>query len=514
MADWYCSSVQHAAVAQWAALTTYAIGAVRRGLAAPSDANARVWRVSAITTGISGAAEPTWNRSKGTTTTDAGVTWTEVTGSSTYNSAGAWTAPHLCIDNALEWAAGLDRVLVGNDHAYSIAASYTLSKFSSSAFTPVYVVCVNVSTGAKVTGPGSGASESVTGSTNSFTISNFVDIDSVDLSVGGGSSSASATFAMAGGSSDRLVLRNLKMDAQSTGACNHTMGSSSFPDTVKMYGVTWKFGAVGHQITTSIQDLEWHQGGLDPASSIPTILFNVNSGACRSIKLSGVDLSIMGSGKSIFGNIGSVNMPQLIECVGCQMDPAATWVAEQASPGLGRQSFISCGLSTGVVNQFIQDGFGNLTQETTIVRTGGTNDGATSYSHKIVTNGNCSYANPFKMPSRAVYNSVVNVQRTLKVPFTNDGTTYKDNEIWLEVEHFGNSGNTQLVRVTTNSGVLAAGSNLTTDGSSTWANGGFGAAVNQYVQAQFTPQLAGYIRYTLHVGKASKTLYADAGILS
>lgn len=57
----------------WATLTTYAIGDQVVPLASP---NGFYFRATAITTGTSGASEPTWPTTIGQTVVDSGVTWT------------------------------------------------------------------------------------------------------------------------------------------------------------------------------------------------------------------------------------------------------------------------------------------------------------------------------------------------------------------------------------------------------------------------------------------------------
>ena len=56
----------------WQATTTYPIGAMTQ----PTISNGYFYRVTAITTGSSGASQPTWPTTVGTTVVDTGVTWT------------------------------------------------------------------------------------------------------------------------------------------------------------------------------------------------------------------------------------------------------------------------------------------------------------------------------------------------------------------------------------------------------------------------------------------------------
>src|SRR5712692_8270405 len=137
MANWYVGSTKWTAVTQWAALTSYSVGDLRRQLATPTVGNERVFRCT--TAGISGAAEPTWTLTVGSTTTDATVVWTEVTGNNTY----AWTAPHARLANAFAsgWGAAGDDFYVSNNHAETQSTAMTLTSPGTAA-SPCRVICV------------------------------------------------------------------------------------------------------------------------------------------------------------------------------------------------------------------------------------------------------------------------------------------------------------------------------------------------------------------------------------
>ncbi len=135
----YCSSNKHAAVAQWAANTVYAAGALRRQLATPAQGNERVFRCT--TPGTSGAAEPAWILTAQSTTSDGTAVWTECTGES-------WNAPHASIDAALDSAiTEFDTIYVGHLHNYTWAASKTIRPAYPSAFRFIPVISVDETTG-------------------------------------------------------------------------------------------------------------------------------------------------------------------------------------------------------------------------------------------------------------------------------------------------------------------------------------------------------------------------------
>lgn len=81
---WYISSASYTSVTQWAALTTYDAGALRRQLASPASGSERVFTV-VVGHVASGASEPTWTTTRGGKTTDATITWQEATGIAALN---------------------------------------------------------------------------------------------------------------------------------------------------------------------------------------------------------------------------------------------------------------------------------------------------------------------------------------------------------------------------------------------------------------------------------------------
>ena len=189
MANWYVGSTKYSAVTQWQALTTYSVGNIVRQLASPAVGSERCFRASAITTGISGAAEPSWTLTKNATTTDSGVTWTECTGQAAYNGDGggsAWAAPmarlNLAISSSPFTAAG-DTVYVSNNHAETRSSGATYTGYSNSNTTPVNVICVS-DAASPPTATATTATVSTTGASN-IQISGSLYLYGITFSAGG-----------------------------------------------------------------------------------------------------------------------------------------------------------------------------------------------------------------------------------------------------------------------------------------------------------------------------------------
>jgi len=145
--NWYVGSVDYGNVAAFTVSHAYTVGNLIRQLATPTVGNERVFRCT--TAGTSAGTEPTWNLTAGSTTTSGGATFTEVTGQQTFQSPGAWAAPHKLINNAMQsgWAAEGDTIYVAKNHAES-SANQIKFQMSGSNWLLNQVICVdNTGTG-------------------------------------------------------------------------------------------------------------------------------------------------------------------------------------------------------------------------------------------------------------------------------------------------------------------------------------------------------------------------------
>ena len=138
-------------------------------------------------------------------------------------------------------------------------------------------------------------------------------------------------------------------------------------------------------------------------------------------------------------------------------------------------------------------------------------DGTNSVSWLMASSANASFYFPLVSPSIAQWNSGTSAV-TSTVEVTNDGTTFKDNELWQET----------LAKVTTtfplgtwNRGdraadVLAAGANQATSTKSWTGTGGFTSEVKQkLVSTSFTPAEVGPIATVVKLAKASASVYVS-----
>jgi hypothetical protein len=107
-----------------------------------------------------------------------------------------------------------------------------------------------------------------------------------------------------------------------------------------------------------------------------------------------------------------------------------------------------------------------------------------------------------------VWNSDVGASKTATIEIVNDGTTLKDDEVWLELDYLGNSSYPLGSCINTCPDILASGASLASS-SESWTTTGLASPVKQKVAASFTPQLPGWVRVTPNFARASKTIYYD-----
>src|SRR5262245_45167605 len=112
MADWYVSSVVHAANPLWAASTAYTVGQLVRPTS-PDPRNQQVHKCTVA--GTSGATEPGWAIGNAQNTTSGTATFQNVSGQSVggWGTAAGTLMALVYVSN--RFAVG-DRVFVSSDH--------------------------------------------------------------------------------------------------------------------------------------------------------------------------------------------------------------------------------------------------------------------------------------------------------------------------------------------------------------------------------------------------------------
>lgn len=498
MADWYCGSVQHAAIAQYANSHAYSVGDIVRALAPPAVNSERAFRCT--TAGTSGGSEPTWTLTKGGTTNAGTAVFTEITGNSTYGWAAAGARLRLFAGKG--WAPAGDTVYVSDDHAET--GSDLSLVFQGTAASPVRILCVNHSGSVPPVSADLATTGVCTASAGAASISGAAYVYGITFTV-----TANSQLILGGNAPSDLQFVNCKFRNTNSTANAWPIGSTgaASAEVIIFDNTTVEFGAAGSYLRMVGGQFIWRNTpNAIVSGTLPTTLFAGDSSeGISTIIFDGVDLSALGSGKTIMGANGGKNFTQLINC---KLGASVTVAATPAVPG-NRVEVINCDSgATGYRNE-IYDYSGTLTVETTIIRTAGASDGVQAVSWKIVTTANCSRVFPFRSFPIGLWNTATGGAKTATVEIVNDGTTLKDSEAALEVSYLGSSSYPLASRVTTAAAdLLNAGANISTS-TETWTTTGLSSPVKQKMAASFTPNMVGLVRATVVVSKASQTLYAD-----
>lgn len=268
---------------------------------------------------------------------------------------------------------------------------------------------------------------------------------------------------------------------------------------------TFTFGNVG-QIMFPGGRVTFLGGSL--AGTIPTTLIRIDNATVNNSNwmFRGMDLSAAGSGKTLVA--AGVNN-HLIQFDSCKYGSSVTIAAAQAD-GAEVRSINSDSADTNY-RYFLSNRFGVITQETTIVRTGGASDGTTPISRKMVTTANSKIYSPLVLDDILIpWNESTGSSKTVTVEVVTDGVTLTDAECWLEVEYLGTSGFpiSSFVHDRVADDVFGTPANQTSS-SETWTTTGLASPVKQKLSVSFTPQEKGAYRARVMLAKASTTVYVD-----
>ena len=512
MANWYVSSTAYASVTQRQNSTAYVIGDIRRqGPNTPTSGQERVFRCT--TAGTSNTAEPTASgytgssTARGGTVTDGTVTWTEITGNSTYG----WTAPHATLTGGLfqNNTAG-DNFYVANNHAESSSTQPKQPTTLGSSTAPIHIYCVDpsatpptaLSTGATVTYTG-GAMTVITGSS-------YLDVYGITFTA--------TSFEFYNSAYGRMIFNTCNFHFTGAGSGTMALGVSNGTQSaeVQFQNCNVKFSAAGQSIALANASnlagpFVWKGGSVDNSGTAPTTLFTGSAaGVPVMASLIGVDVSALGSGKNLI-NLAQLN--HVFRLIDCKLGSSVSITTGSAASGQADVHVINSDSTATNYRYYKSIDQGTEQQETTIVRSGGASDRTTSVSRKIVTNtlSDDLVFSPYVSMPIQVWNATTNSAITLTIPIITDNVTLTDAQAWLEVEY--QASNTSplgtLVSTRVSDPIFGTAVNVASDTTSTWTTTGLTTPVKQKLSATITPQAIGLIRVYLVVAKPSTTVYYD-----
>ena len=492
MAAWYCnygngSSTGYYAVAQWAALTSYNIGDIRRQLATPAVGSERCFRCT--TAGVSGAAEPTWTLTKASTTADGTAVWTEVTGNSTYN----WSAPFARLGNINGWAAAGDTIYIASAHAETVAAPNGMTS-PGTTVSPLNIICVNAAgsvppVSADIT---TGASITTTGA-NNLSLSGVNYIVGVSFVCGGSLSFTSSLY----------------MENGNLGIAASNSFAPSSSTVVDLKDTTINLGSSGSSLA-SANGSYFHWWGASSAitgTGPNSLITSLNVGA--KVLIEDVDLSLVASTKNLTSFATAIGASILFNR--CKLTSGVVVQGTTMTGSLSAVVDLVSSDSSGTNYRYERyKTQGNLKTETTIVKTSpaGASDGTTALSYKIVTSSTNWFFSPFDCPDIIAWVDSA-AAHTATIEVITDNVILTNADIWVEVEYLANASNPQAsIATSRTTNILTAGSNLTTS-SATWITTGLVTPKPQSIAVNFTTALKGPVRIKVKIAKVSTTVYVD-----
>jgi hypothetical protein len=421
-----------------------------------------------------------------------------------------WANAYLTLAAAMTASAAGDTIYVSEDHAESSASAQTMASPGTAA-APVLVTCVNhsgsvppVSADLRTT-----ATVSTTGGNAIGFTGDFCEYEGITFT--SGNTSTNATMSILTNAVNKSIrFKNCALRLGNTNSSSFIQMSSSSAggSSIELDNTTVQFGNASQSINL-VGDLIWkNTPSAITGATLPTTLFTFSNARGASADLRGVDVSALGSGKTIFGAISGLIALQA-SMIDCKIDSAVTLCGTPLGKGSGGLDYTRVD-SGGTNYKHGRIRFaGTQTEEATIVRTGGASDGTTTISWKIVTTANCNQYVPYESLPIAIWNDTVGSSVTATVQgIWGGGAVPNNDDIWGEVEYLGASGSPLASFVNNGKADSLASNAGLSAGSGTWG----GSTTKFQLAVTFTPQQKGWIFFRVRAAKASSTFYIDPKI--
>lgn len=463
------------------------------------------------TAGTTGAGAPTFNTTAGGTTTDSGVTWTCI-GTLASKVANGFGCPHARLQTAVaaSWApaTGINTIFVSSNHAETQASAPTITPAAGASIETLIISVTDTAT--PPTTYTAGASFATTG-LNNITLAGGSNVFE-GITFKAGSAANTGSISVAGGTNGAAVkFRNCTLQLNNTSVSSvMTLGTSSASAFLEFTNCTFNFGSASQSIRFNNGKAMFNN--LTIAGTAPSQLTGSSTGGATSVEFANSDFSSLTT--SLVTITNTTNQSFLFRNCRLGTGVSAT-VGTQTGPGIATVEFVNCDTSTNNTNYRYAKTSYSVTAvttqtEVTIVKSGGSSDGTTPYSRKVVTNANCSTRFPHEMAPIYVWVSTTGSSITPLIAIVNDGTTLTNADIWCEAEYLGSSSS-PLGSIATDglANSLSTASNQPTDSTSTWTTTGMSSPVKQTVGPTFTNQKAGLVKLTVKIGRPSLTVYVD-----
>lgn len=439
---------------------------------------------------------------------NTGLNWTDA-----FNNSGtAWS------DAITASSAGDDFYVMANSVTTNATAQTLTFKGTQASPNRVFSCTAGTTNTPPVTADlGVGAAFTTT-ATSAQTINGVVYIYGVTFNVGTNTTTVSFTLAGAANSDITLDTCQIKIPVTSASSSVNISTGTAISSKVTLINTPMFFnGGTGAQINLNNGPLYWRNtpSAIQGTQTALANLFAPQSAHCGVVVCDSVDFNGgtgIASGKNL---VAASATPFYFQFRNCKIT-SGVLIAVPTSPFGYIDQIVT---DSGATNWHQQrDTYtGQLVASSTIYNNA--TDGTTPISWKVVSTANAKPASPFECFDIVQW-VAAGTYAASKVFLTSATASLKTNDVWVDVEYLGSnyalgshatsfgagSGTATLPQIPggTTPGTLAAASPA-------WATSGQGNDY-QLVIPSFTTSVAGYIRFSVKVGKASLTVYIDPAV--
>lgn len=367
------------------------------------------------------------------------ASWYVYSGAGGAGTGADWANAYTTLAAALTAKAAGDTFFVAQNHAETQASALTLTSPGIST-NPCFVYCVNQAGSVPPVSADLRTTATITTTGSSFlSVYGCAYFYGINFSASTGANNSS--FAFGDGSHDTIqTYKNCSfaMVATSNGRAAY-IGAGTTANRVVFDNTTFSFGGTGQYIQPQVGDFIWkNTPSAIVGATLPTTLINwAFNWYPSNAYLEGVDLSALGSGKTICGAIPA-QYNATANLKDCKLGASVT-VAATPTSGTG-QILVSRTDSAGT--NYIEQKYnftGTQVNETVIVMTGGATNGTTPESRKITTTANSKWAFPFEAVPIGIWNNSTSAANATLYGIWNAAALPNNDDVWFNVEYLGSN---------------------------------------------------------------------------
>lgn len=426
------------------------------------------------------------------------------------DNGSTWALAKAKIDNSGWTISAGDEIYLSQAHSEAKASAYSLATAGTDA-SPTRILCVNDGADPPTT-PTTGAVISTTGASN-ITISGKSHLYGISFRAGvSGSSTANINI------SGNTVFDNCELRLESTGTFSR-INPATTTNRSEWRNCNVKFGSTSQGILGGTAGRFWWNGGSVLAGgSTPGVLLQPGSNT-PDVLIENVDFSNL---DATFNIAAAINPPGRIILRNIKLPSgwsgallSGSWTTNAA----GRIEMWNGDAGDTNYRVWIEDYYGTIRDETTLVRSGGASVDGVGISLKMTSNSIANYL------SGSLDSPLIGAKRiaTVGSPMTFDveilcdsATPLTNKDVALEMQYLGDASSPLGSRVSNliASKISTASATNHASSAASWTTTGMSDPQPQKLSVTATPEQAGYVLPIVRLMKPSMTVYVDAALAS